>query len=115
MVVNSVITAPAAGETVQAGQALTAKGVAWDGGYGIGLVEVSADGGATWSRASLGPDAGRYSFRQWALPLKAERKGEMAVIARATNAVGQTQASALIQNPSGYHHNLMHRISVTVA
>jgi hypothetical protein len=36
-------------------------------------------------------------------------------MARATNAIGQTQTLQLIQNPSGYHHNLMHRVTVTVA
>jgi DMSO/TMAO reductase YedYZ molybdopterin-dependent catalytic subunit len=115
MVVNSIITTPAAGDTVRMGEFLTVKGVAWDAGYGISLVEVSIDGGGTWSRATLGPDAGRYSFRQWTFPLKLDRKGELAVMARATNAIGQTQTLALIQNPSGYHHNLMHRVSVTVA
>jgi sulfite dehydrogenase (cytochrome) subunit A len=113
MVVNSVIVAPAAGDTVALGQPLTVKGVAWDGGYGISLVEVSTDDGQTWSRATLGPDAGRYSFRQWTFPLRTERRSEIAVMARATNAVGQTQTSTLIQNPSGYHHNLTHRVSIT--
>ena len=27
------------------------------------------------------------------------------VMARAANKIGQTQASALIPNPAGYHHN----------
>jgi hypothetical protein len=115
MVVNSVITTPAAGDAVRLGEPLTVKGVAWDGGYGIASVEVSSDGGETWSRATLGPDAGRYSFRQWSFAAKAERKGELAFMARATNAIGQGQTAALIQNPAGYHHNLPHRVGVTVA
>ena len=115
MVVNSVITTPAAGEAVRLGEPLTVKGVAWDGGYGIASVEVSSDGGETWSRATLGPDAGRYSFRQWSFVARPERKGELAFMARATNAIGQGQTAALIQNPAGYHHNLPHRVGVTVA
>jgi len=115
MVVNSVITTPAAGDTIGRGSPLIAKGVAWDGGYGITAVEVSTDEGRTWSRATLGPDAGRYSFRPWTFPVETDRRGPLTLLARAANAVGQTQTPALIQNPSGYHHNLMHRVSVTVA
>jgi hypothetical protein len=36
-------------------------------------------------------------------------------MARATNAKGQTQASQLIWNPAGYHHNLIERINIQVA
>ena len=115
MVVNSVITTPAAGDTIGTGSPLMAKGVAWDGGYGITTVEISTDDGQTWSRATLGPDAGRYSFRPWTFPVKTDRKGSLTLLARATNAIGQTQTSSLIQNPAGYHHNLMHRITITVA
>jgi DMSO/TMAO reductase YedYZ molybdopterin-dependent catalytic subunit len=115
MVVNSVITTPATGDTVSMGQSLIAKGIAWDGGYGITSVEVSTDEGQTWARATLGPDAGRYSFRQWTFSVRTDRPGDLTLLARAINAIGQTQTQALIQNPSGYHHNLMHRVSITVA
>ena len=115
MVVNSVITAPAAGDAVRVGEALTVKGMAWDAGYGITLVEVSTDAGQTWTRASLGPDPGRYSFLPWSFSAKPDRSGPLTVMARAMNAIGQTQTTALIQNPAGYHHNLMHRVTVNVA
>ena len=55
MVVNSVVTAPAAGDTFAMGQPLTVRGVAWDGGYGIARVEVSTDDGRTWSSAGARP------------------------------------------------------------
>lgn len=116
MVVNSVIASPAQGEKVKGGKPLTVSGVAWDGGYGIRAVEVSADGGATWEAAKLGPDSGRYSFRPWSYTIKVPKKAEnLTVMARATNVIGQTQTEALIQNPAGYYHNLVHRVSVTVA
>lgn len=84
-------------------------------GHGITSVEVSTNEGQTLARAALGPDAGRYSFRQWSFPVRTGPKGTLALLAHATNVIGQTQASALIQNPAGYHHKLVHRISVTVA
>jgi hypothetical protein len=111
MVVNSLITSPADGATVQAGAAVS--GIAWDGGYGIRTVEVSTDGGKSWMPATLGEDLGRYAFRTWSFPLK--DKGTVQVMARASNVIGQTQTAALIQNPAGYHHNLIQSVTLTVA
>jgi len=111
MVVNSLITSPADGATVRAGTPL--NGIAWDGGYGIRTVEISSDGGKTWAVASLGEDLGRFAFRTFSFPLNA--KGKQNVIARATNTIGQTQTAALILNPAGYHHNVMHSVTLTVA
>jgi hypothetical protein len=111
MVVNSLIASPADGATVQAGTPLV--GVAWDGGYGIRTVEISTDGGKTWIAAALGEDLGRFAFRTFSFPL--QNKGRQTVTARATNAIGQTQTAALILNPAGYHHNVMHSITLNVA
>jgi hypothetical protein len=35
-------------------------------------------------------------------------------MARANNVIGETQTAALIFNPAGYHHNVMHSISINV-
>jgi hypothetical protein len=35
-------------------------------------------------------------------------------MARATNAIGQTQTATLIFNPAGYHHNVMHSVTLDV-
>ena len=59
MVVNSLITSHRDGAKVKPGK-VTVGGLAWDGGYGIRSVEVSTDGGKTWSDAKLGQDLGRY-------------------------------------------------------
>src|SRR5499427_5568030 len=56
MVINSLITSPADGADGKVGQPITVGGIAWDGGYGINAVEVSTDGGKTWSPATLGED-----------------------------------------------------------
>ncbi len=48
----SVITAPAAGATPQAGTLVTIGGTASDSGGVVGGVEVSVDGGTTWRRAT---------------------------------------------------------------
>jgi hypothetical protein len=50
------------GPRLPIGQPVPLKGIAFDGGYGIQEVQVSDDGGATWHRAPLGADVGRYSL-----------------------------------------------------
>lgn len=113
MVANSLITSHPDGATVRAGS-VSVGGIAWDGGYGITLVEVTTDGGGNWMAATLGEDLGRFAFRPWSASVTA-RKGKLAVMARATNAIGQTQTATLIHNPAGYHHNVMHRVTLNVA
>jgi hypothetical protein len=36
------------------------------------------------------------------------------VMARASNALGQTHTAAIIANPAGYHHNVMHSVTLNV-
>jgi Mo-co oxidoreductase dimerisation domain len=115
IVVNSLITSPAEGARVRAGQRTTIGGIAWDGGYGINNVEVSSNDGKTWSAATLGPDLGRYAFRTWSFVFTPSGKGKTTVMARATNKIGQAQTSELILNPAGYHHNVIHRLTLDVA
>jgi DMSO/TMAO reductase YedYZ molybdopterin-dependent catalytic subunit len=112
MVVNSLITSHADGASVKAGT-VTVGGIAWDGGYGIRGVELSTDGGKSWMTATLGEDLGRYAFRPFSLGVPA-KAGKLAVMARATNTIGQTQTTAIIANPAGYHHNVMHSVTLTV-
>jgi DMSO/TMAO reductase YedYZ molybdopterin-dependent catalytic subunit len=110
MVVNSLITSHRDGAKVKAGR-VTVSGMAWDGGYGISRVEVSTDGGKTWSDAKLGQDLGKYAFRPWSFDLNA-RAGKTTVMVNATNAIGQSQVGKLIFNPAGYHNNVMQSITL---
>ncbi len=115
MVVNSIITSIRDGQKVAVGQDTDVRGVAWDGGYGIQSVDVSSDGGRTWTAAELGPDLGRFSFRTWRLAVRPPKPGEYPVMARATNRQGMTQAADLIFNPPGYHNNVMQRLVLVAA
>ncbi len=114
MVVNSLITSPRDGEKVRAGRRVEAKGIAWDGGYGIRTVEVSVDGGRTWRAAELGQDHGRFSFRPWSFAFQAGRRGPQTVLAKATNRIGASQAFELVWNPAGYHNNVVSKVTVDV-
>jgi len=111
IVVNSLITSHRDGDKIKRGK-VTIGGLAWDGGYGINKVEVSTDGGKTWSTATLGQDLGRYAFRPWSFVLNAKH-GKNTVMVTATNKIGQGQASELIFNPAGYHNNVMQNITLT--
>jgi hypothetical protein len=113
LVVNSLITSHPDGAPVKAGP-LTVAGLAWDGGYGIRSVEISTDGGSTWVPAKLGEDLGKYAFRPWTFELTA-KPGKTMVNARATNVIGQTQTASLINNPAGYHHNIIQTLTLNAA
>ncbi|MGH6683642.1 MAG: molybdopterin-dependent oxidoreductase [Pseudolabrys sp.] len=111
MVVNSLITSHRDGDKVKRGR-IAVSGIAWDGGYGINKVEVSTDGGNSWSSAKLGQDLGRFAFRPWSFEFGA-RHGKNTVMVNATNKIGQGQVSELIFNGAGYHNNVMQNITLT--
>lgn len=115
MVVNSMITNLEDGQKFPAGKPVEIRGIAWDGGYGINQVLVSPDDGKTWALAELGRDYGKYSWRQWTYRFKPPRSGKHIIAAKASNRLGQTQTHELIQNPAGYHYNVVLRIPITVA
>lgn len=115
MVVNSLMTSHIDGATVKAGGTATIGGVAWDAGYGIHAVDISTDGGRTWTAAALGEDLGRFAFRSFSYALPVPAKGKYKITARATNRIGQSQAAALIANPAGYHHNVLQTINLVAA
>jgi hypothetical protein len=80
-------------------------------------VEVSTDGGKTWTAAKfVGPDLGKYAWRQFVL--EADLKpGEYQLASRATDTSGESQPEARVENKSGYNNNswLDHSIKVSVA
>ena len=115
MVVNSLITNLHDGSVLPAGKAAVVRGIAWDGGFGMRAVDVSVDGGASWRPAELGPDLGRFAWRQWTYPIATPQAGNYTMMARATNAVGASQTFDLVFNPAGYHNNVVQRLRVQVA
>jgi Oxidoreductase molybdopterin binding domain/Mo-co oxidoreductase dimerisation domain len=113
--VNSLITSPSDGARIKAGRRTAVSGIAWDGGYGIQSVEVSADNGKSWSEARLGEDLGNYAFRPWSYEFIPKRRGKLSLTARATNQIGQTQTREPVQNPAGYNNNITQTVTLDVA
>jgi len=112
--VRSFITSVLDGATVKAGQQITLRGIAFDGGTGIKSVAVSTDDGKSWADAKLGQDLGKYSFREWTLPVTLAA-GPHVLMARATSNGGKTQPLDPLWNPAGYLRNVVEKTRVTAA
>lgn len=113
--VRSFITNTLAGAVLPAGRRVDLKGIAFDSGAGMKTVEVSIDGGQTWRAATLGKDLGRYSFREWHLPVTFARKGQATLMVRATNLAGEVQPAIADWNPSGYRRHVIESTPVNIA
>jgi sulfite dehydrogenase (cytochrome) subunit A len=111
--VRSFITNLTDGAKLKPGTA-TLKGIAFDSGKGIKEVAVTIDGGKSWTPAKLGKDLGKYSFREWSLPMKLGA-GSHELKVRATNNAGETQPSEPRWNPAGYMRNNIETVRVTAA
>ena len=64
--------------------------------------------------AKLGRDLGKYSFREWKLPVKLAA-GAVTLKVRATSNGGETQPDTPRWNPAGYLRNVVETVRVTVA
>jgi DMSO/TMAO reductase YedYZ molybdopterin-dependent catalytic subunit len=111
--VRSFITSVADGTRLRAGRTML-RGIAFDGGKGIKEVAVSTDGGKTWTQARLGKDLGKYSFREWKLPVRLAA-GPHDLKVRATSNAGETQPDEPRWNPAGYLRNVVETVRVTAA
>lgn len=114
MTVRSFIIVPTSNARLSAGNPATLKGIAFDGGYGIREVEVSDDSGDSWRRAQLGPDLGRYSFREWSAVWQPTRAGAYRLMARAFNNIGESQDYNPLWNPPGYMRNVIEHVELQV-
>jgi DMSO/TMAO reductase YedYZ molybdopterin-dependent catalytic subunit len=90
------------------------RGRAWSGEADVERVEVSTDGGATWSDASLEHESpGRWAWRGWAFDWEAA-PGEHELCCRAHDAAGNAQPLEAPWNLGGYANNAVQRVPVTV-
>ena len=93
--------------------AVTLTGKAWAGRVGVSDVEVSVDGGATWSKAELGEPESPYSWRTWTFLWNAT-PGEQVLLVRAIDAHKNTQPIDQEWNFGGYGNNGVQRVNVIV-
>jgi DMSO/TMAO reductase YedYZ molybdopterin-dependent catalytic subunit len=109
--VKSVIAAPTA--WAKPGQ-VKIQGAAWSNSSPVSKVDVSTDGGKTWSAAKLLGQRTKYGWRLFQHDWKAE-EGQHALVSRATNEAGQAQPLSEEWNPSGYLWNVAQVHAVTIS
>ena len=93
------------------------SGVAMGGMTSATKIEVSVNGGKDWmSAAFVGPDLGKYAWREFALSVDL-KAGEHKLASRVTNEAGESQPEERVENNRGYINNswLDHAVDVVVA
>ena len=113
---NADVLSPADGDTVAAG-AVEVRGYAFAGGERhVARVDVSLDGGASWSQAELLEDLGPWAWRHWRTTVDLA-PGEHDILVRAwdSSAATQPEDEAALWNPKGYVNNARPRVRVRAA
>jgi DMSO/TMAO reductase YedYZ molybdopterin-dependent catalytic subunit len=111
--VRSLFVVPERVAAAKVNQPVEFQGVAFDSGKGIRQVELSTDGGTSWSDAKLDPEISRYSFRRWRYSWTPQQRGQFTIMCRASNNAGQGQVTSL-WNRSGYQRNVIEHVDVAV-
>jgi sulfite dehydrogenase len=114
MTTRSLIIDPAASSEITLNKPSTIMGVAFSGGRGIQDVLVSVDGGKRWEEARLGEDKGKYSWRQFFYDWRPAKPGKYALMAKATDTIGESQPFEGLWNPAGYLWNKVEKTEVVV-
>jgi sulfite oxidase len=113
---NADVLTPADGETVAAGP-VEVRGYAFAGGERhVARVDVTLDGGASWSQAELLEDLGRWAWREWRITVELA-PGDHEILVRAwdSSAATQPEDEARLWNPKGYVNNACPHVRVRVA
>lgn len=114
--VNSVITAPASGATIEGGSVLVQGYATAGGSRSVERVDVSTDGGAMWTTAALAESDGEpWTWRFWEARLELHA-GTHTIAARAWDSAANTQPEdpRRIWNFKGYMNNAWDRVTVNL-
>jgi sulfite dehydrogenase len=112
--VRSFITNLTDGQKTRGAGGVLVRGIAFDGGTGVAGVDLSRDGGKTWAAATLGPDHGKFAFREWSAHVALDR-GPHVLMARARSNAGEVQPLTAIWNPPGYMRNVADPVRILAA
>jgi DMSO/TMAO reductase YedYZ molybdopterin-dependent catalytic subunit len=109
---RALIVSPGDGSRVVAGPGVV-RGYAWSGRTSVARVEVSLDGGSSWSPATLDPAIGR-AWRRLELAWEPRVAGPAVLLARAIDARGERQPLEQVRNDLGYRNNAAQPVTVEV-
>ena len=112
---KAVIISPSEDEIVAANSSACVRGAAWSGTGEIKKIELSTDGGSTWSEAKLLGESKPNAWRLWEYEWKTPaRGGKQRLIARATDSKGRTQPTERDPDRGTYMINHLLPIPVEV-
>ena len=107
--VASRIDMPKEGDLI-IGRAYEVSGIAFGGEHPITEVEVSTDGGKSWTDASIKPTLSRYAWTLWTYIWQIQAAGEYLLAVRATDESGRIQKEGTVvsrrvfpDGADGYH------------
>src|SRR5437667_1863981 len=113
MQVKAEIARPAEGETVPANTNVRVCGAAWACDAEITKVELSTDGGATWSDTKLLGESKLNAWRFWGFDWQTpSQPGKQTLIARATDSLGRTQP--VMRDPDRGTYMINHLLPIEV-
>src|SRR6266481_411939 len=113
MQVKAQIATPAQGDIVPANSTVRVHGAAWTSSGEIAKVELSTDGGATWTEAKLLGESEPNAWRLWEFNWQTPTApGRQTLIARATDSIGRTQPVERDRDHGTYMIN--HFLPITV-
>jgi sulfite oxidase len=114
--VNAVICAPTTGEALSAGTAVVQGYAFAGGGRTIERVDVSVDGGVSWTTAELLGERSRWAWRLWETRVELT-PGSHQIVARAWDSAANTQPETAgpLWNFKGYMNNAWHRVEMQVS
>jgi DMSO/TMAO reductase YedYZ molybdopterin-dependent catalytic subunit len=111
---TSVIDRPVRGQAVPAGLPIVVSGVAYAGDRGVSRVELSADGGASWTAARIDRASSPEAWALWSTMWTPTARGPATLAVRAYDGAGAVQEEAAHGFvPAGAAG--LHRVEVRVA
>jgi Sulfite oxidase and related enzymes len=115
MQVKAQIARPAEGDIVPPNSTERVHGAAWTSDGEITKVELSTDGGATWTEAKLLGESQPNAWRLWEFNWQTPASpGKRTLIARATDSLGRTQPTQRDRDRGTYMINHLLPIEVEV-
>jgi len=109
---KAVLARPGLSEVIPAGKPFRLFGAAWAGERAVAKVEVSLDGGKSWTGAKLLGEAKPLQWVLWEYAWDRPEKGTASIVARATDDMGHTQPPA--RDPDRRQYMINHLVPTPV-